>query len=233
MKILLIVILIAIGVPAFAQGSSSIYERTTNLPKGKHFFVLPPNAYWNKQPWVDSVYLFPAFQPGKLEMKNGFTPSLEPMLNYNVFLDVVDIRPAEGQIFPLADVHDVKTIWIGDHKFIYVPSFGYMEIILEGKASVGEQTLMRAIYELSNGTKYPLSNTDVRTGISKGTRYYWIEKHYYIFTDSSRIYRSGSGVLPKFFPEQKGKIKSFVRGHKTDFKKKEDILEVVSFSNEL
>jgi len=211
-------------------GSAGAYDRTTNLPRDKHFFVLPPNTFWNKVQWKDSIYEFPEFQPGKLELSTGFIPSHHPLLNYNIFLEFVEIKQDNGQVFPLSNPSEVKTIWIGDHQFIYTPSFGYMEIILEGKVSVAEKIEMRAVFELSNGTKYLPPPTDVRTAVSKSTRYYWPEKNYYIFTDRSHVHRAAA--LQKIIPRQKSKIRGFVKNHKTDFMKKEDILDLVSFCNQ-
>jgi hypothetical protein len=234
MKPILLFLVAFIGIgPCSAQngyGSTSIYDRTTNLPKDKHLFVLPPNDYWYKQKWADSVYLFSQFQPGKIELKTGVVPTNRPMLNYNLFLEKMLIRQSEEEYIMLEE-RGINTIWIGDHKFIYTLSHGYMEIILDGKAGVAEKTRMVAIYELSNGTKYPLSVADIRTGQAKGTRYYYEDKQYFIVDAETHVHHGTTTVLSKIFSTNKSKIRSFVKKHKTDFKKKEDLLEIVAYCN--
>lgn len=212
-------------------GSTSVYDRVTDLPKGKHFFVLPPNDYWYKQQWADSVYMFSQFQPGKIQLETSVIPTNRPMLNYNIFLDRMLIRQSQEEYIVLEE-RGISAVWIGDRKFIYTLSHGYMEIILDGKASVAEKTKMVAIYELSNGTKYPLSVADIRTGQAKGTRYYYEEKQYFIVDAQAHVHHGTTAILSKIFPGTRSKIKSFVKDHKTDFKKREDLLEVVAYANE-
>ena len=212
-------------------GSTSALDRVSKLPKDKHVFVLRPNEYWYKQDWADSVYAFPEFLPGKMEFTNGFTPNNRMFLNYNVFLQKFVIREDNGDVVGLDYSKEIKYIWVGDHKFIYSPPFGYLEIILEGKASVAESTFMRVIYELGTVNRYPSSVYDDRTAISKTPRYYWQEKAYYVFSDPSHMHRSSPAALPKIFPRQKSKIHSFQKEHHNDYKKRDDLLEIVSYCN--
>ena len=234
MKLIFAVLLCAIALgKSIAQngyGSNSIYDRTSDLPKDKHLFVLPPNEYWHKQKWVDSVYLFSEFQPGRIELMTGIIPTNRPMLNYNIFLDRMLIKQSEEE-YVMLDERGISTIWIGDHRFIYTLSHGYMEIILDGKASVAEKTRMVAIYELSNGAKYPLSVADIRTGQAKSTRYYYEEKEYFIIDTKTHVHHGTANLLSKIFPGNKREIKSFLKEHNTNFRKKEDLLQVVEYVN--
>lgn len=232
---LFFVVALIATVPGFAQngyGSTGVYDRTTNLPKDKHFFVIPPGAFWYKQPWRDSIYLYPRFQQGRLELMNGVSPSHPLMLNFNFFLGLMELAQMNGDIGVLDVSNGVKYVWIGDHKFAYTtPTYGFMEVILEGKAAVAELTKMRAILELSNGTKFPLSVSDIRTGVAKSTRYYWMEKEYFILDSKSHPHLPSVTVLARFYPRQKRKIKSFAKGHQTNFKKGEDLVEIVTWCN--
>lgn len=233
MRLTFVVLLCAIALSKSAAQNgygSGIYDRTSDLPKNKHLFVLPPNDYWYKQRWADSVYLFSEFQPGKIALETGVVPTNRPMVNYNIFLDRMLIKQSEEEYIML-DERGIKTIWIGERKFIYTLSHGYMEIILDGKASVAEKTRMVAIYELSNGAKYPLSAADVRTGQAKGTRYYYEEKQYFIVDTRTHVHHGTTNLLSKIFPGNKREIKVFVKKHNTDFRKKEDLLEIVAYIN--
>jgi hypothetical protein len=214
-------------------GSSSVYDRTTSLPKGKHFFVIPPSEVYRKQAWYDSVYLFPSFQQGRLELTTGYSPTNRPMMNYNMFLEAMDIKSPGGEITELKKTSEIKFVFVGDHKFIYEPSLGYLEVILEGKASVARRSMMKAIAEASNGSKYPITTGDVRTSISRFTRYYWVEEDYFIIDDNGRIFRSAPNVLKGVYPKQKGDIKTYSKANRIDYQKKEDVLKVVGYANEI
>jgi len=233
--IVTVLVITCVFANAFAQdgyGSTSIYDRVGVVPKDEHVFVLPPNGNWDQQRWKDSVYRFDSFQPGKFEMITGFTPSHRPMLNYNVLLETMDLLQPSGEIMVMRKSPDVRAVWVGDHKFIYDQSFGYLEIILDGKISVAQKTSMDAVYELSNGHRYPLRTIDLKGSPMKATIYFWQHRQYFIFGESLKPFRSGSAVLPNLLPEQKSKIKAFSKSNRIDYKKKEDILKIVAYANE-
>jgi hypothetical protein len=220
---------------SFAQngyGSTSIYDRTAQLPKNEHFFVIPPNGVWNKQPWKDSVYQFDSFQEGKLETATGFTLSHRPLLNYNILIGTMELMNADGSITTLRGSNELKSIWVGDHKYIYESSFGYMEIILEGKASVGRKLFMNGLYELSNGFRYPLISVDVKTSPAKTTRYYWTEKQYFIIGANQKTFRASKNVLPGLFPGIKNRIKAYSKEKNINYGKEEDLLKIVAYAND-
>src|ERR1044071_7950682 len=95
--VLLCAIAVTSSVAQNGYGSMNVYDRTRDLPKDKHLFVLPPNDYWYKQKWADSVYLFGEFQPGKIELATGIVPTNRPMLNYNIFLDRMLIKQGKEE----------------------------------------------------------------------------------------------------------------------------------------
>ncbi len=234
MKLCALFVLVVVGFNSLAQNGSAYIVGSNDkltLPRNTHLFVIPPGKYWYQQPWKDSIYLLPEFLPGKLEFSNGFVPSNQPVLNYNAFLEIFEFKESDGETVPLDKNNLVKYIQVGDHKFIYSRSFGYLEVIAEGKASIAESTFMNATMEINSGVKYGNTIVDIRTNTAKTARYYWMEKRYFIFSDPSNIHRANPTALPKIFPKEKSKIKSFVKNHKTDFKKKEDLLEIVNYCN--
>jgi hypothetical protein len=235
MRLLLLLLLIAVTQAAAQDGygSTSIYDRVVQLPKGKHFFVILPNEKWESQKWKDSVYRFDSFQTGKLIMANGFVPSHRPMLNYNLMIEAMDIKQPTGEIVTMRRSPTIVAVYVGDTKFVYNPSFGFLEIILDGKVSVGKRTYMKSIYELSNGNRYEQhASTDIRLSLAKTTRYYWPEEQYFILSEDSKAFRSGSTVLRHLLPKHKHAIKSFAKKNHIDYKKKDDILKIVAYANE-
>jgi len=226
---------ILVGQMSFAQngyGSLSIYDRVVNLPKDKHIFALPPNSRWYEQPWHDSTYLLPEFGEGRIELLNGYVPTHHLLMNYSLFLEMFVVKQDNGDIVPLKYSSEIKYIWIGEHKFIYSHAHGYLEIICQGKASLAESTYMNSIIEYSSGVKIGNNVVDARTDVAKVTRYYWLQNKYYIIPDSSRhLLRSSPAALPRIFKKQKSKIRQYERQHKTDYNKREDLLEIISYCN--
>lgn len=215
-------------------GSTSVYDRVATLPRGKHLYVIPPNGIWREQRWKDSVYRFQSFEQGKLEMTNGFIPSHRPMLNYNFMYESFDIKQPTGEIVKMRKSPAIKAVWVGDHKFINDPVFGYLEIILEGKISVAQRTHLDGLYELSNGSRYPMrSLMDTKIASDKTTQYYWEEVQYYLVDEASKAYRVGAPQLKALARRHKSEIKAFGKANHIDYRKKEDILKIVAYANGL
>lgn len=200
--------------------------------EGIHYYVIPPSEYWHAQSWSkDSVYLFPEFQESKIELSNGYSPSAPLVMNYHLFLEKFFVKSQGQELTPFDFADEIKYIWIGDHKFIHSKQFGYLEVIMEGRASVAQSTFMRVIMEASSMQKYPTSLSDNRMGVANSTRRYYIDRKYYILSDPSHIHRASAAVLPKIFPKEKQTIRDFEKNQKTDYTKKDDILKVVLFCN--
>jgi hypothetical protein len=225
------------SISAIAQngyGSTSIYDRTLiGLPKDTVVYTLPPNALWYETDWKDSVYKFKEFQDTRLVFANGFSPSTRLRANYNIFLETIDVTTATGEISAMKKLTELRTLIIGEHKFIYEPELGYLELVVEGNISIGSKTIMNCITELSSGYKYALTGFDVRTGRDKKTRYYWPREYYYIISADGKVHRPGTLTLPLLLPEYKNEIRDFVKEHKIDYRDNDDVSMVVLFCNNL
>ncbi|HEX8059625.1 MAG TPA: hypothetical protein VF473_01755 [Cyclobacteriaceae bacterium] len=214
-------------------GSTSVYDRVIDLPKDKHFFIITPTAIWRKQPWRDSVYQFDSFGEGHLEMTNGFVPSHKLELNYNIFVETMELKSKDGTITTLEPANEIKAIFIGNHKFVYEPSFGYIEIILEGKASLGRKIYMKGSYELDDGSRSLLGTADVKTLPARFTRYYWLDVRYFIIGENQKTFRPGKTALPRLFPNVKKQVKAFSVENNINYSREEDLLKIIRYANEL
>jgi hypothetical protein len=226
---------------AFAQdgyGSTSVYDRVVHLPTDKHFFVAPPAREWNETPWKDSVYRFQSFQKGKLEMTNGFVPSHRPLLNYSAMAGAIVIRTDSNQTVVMRKSPAIRFVWIGDHKFVNDPAFGYLEIILDGKVCLAQKTYMDGIFELSNGSKYSMAAVMdmgaafIKTSFKASTRYYWVEEQYFMLGSNMKALRCSPGALKHFLPKHKAAIKAFSKSNRINYRKREDLLKIVAYANE-
>lgn len=217
-------------------GSTSVYDRVVKLPKDKHIFRIMPNEGWETQRWKDSVYAFPSFQEGKLETEKGYTLSIRPMLNFNMLLGTIEIASPDKAISTLRQTPEIKFVWIGDHKFIYNPGVGYLEIIYDGKASLAQKRTFSGVYEPANGFLYSLnttnSNDNFKGQVYKSIRYYWIDEQYFFVDEHQKISRATSGVLTKMLPSSvKKQVKEFSKEKNIDYRKKEDLLKITEYAN--
>jgi hypothetical protein len=167
-------------------------------------------------------------------MTNGFVPSHRPKLNYNILLGTIDIKQEKtGSIVRMRRSPAIKTVWIGDHRFINDPKEGYLEIVLEGYVSVAQKSYMNALYELSNGNKYPMSPLmDAKVQSVRATQYFWTEELIFLVRKDQRAFRVTKGVLLRMFAKQKNVVKAFAKANHINYKKKEDVLKVVAYANE-
>ncbi|MEI9921384.1 MAG: hypothetical protein WDO14_21745 [Bacteroidota bacterium] len=221
-------------------GSTSVYDRVVQLPTGKRFFIVPPTKEWNETEWRDSLYTFDSFQKGKLEMTNGFVPSHRPMLNYSPMNEGIVILPETGPAVAMRKSPAIKFVWIGDHKYINHPAFGFLEIVFAGKVSLARKQFMSGIYELSNGTKYSIRATNditpaayIRVPLKGTTRYYWIEERYFFVGEDMKVFRSTAASLKHLLPKQKSAIKAFSKSNHIDYRKKDEVLKMVVYANEV
>ncbi len=215
-------------------GTRSIYDRSVpDLPKDTAVYTLPPNTFYYDQLWKDSIYRYPGFQESRLVFENGFSPNTKLNVNYNIFLETMDVKDETGSVSVMKKLPEVRKLILGNHVFLFKPEFGYLELVVEGNVSVGVRTYMECIVELSNGYKYPQTGFDQRTSRARYTRHYWISERHYILTADGKVHRAGTNTLPRMMPEHKREIRSYAKDNKIDYRKKTDVIRMVNYCNGL
>ncbi|HZY81841.1 MAG TPA: hypothetical protein VFE50_20095 [Cyclobacteriaceae bacterium] len=228
-----LVLLTAISALSQAKvGSSDVIDHWShNLPEDSSYYTLPPYEYWDQQKWRDSVYRFPAFQEGRFEFANGFSPTTRLKMNYNSYLETIDIVEGD-RITELKKFPELKVIYIGDHKFVYYPGLGYLEIILKGTLSLARKTVMSTVYEFSDGYRMPVAVIDdLRTTPNKSIRYYWPVDLYYVIDPLRRAHRPGPLLFPALVPDARHKIRDFIALNSIDYRNGKDLETLVTFCN--
>jgi hypothetical protein len=115
---------------ADGYGNQSLTSRTAKLTKDTAYQTLMPNEIWSTQPWKDSVYIFKEFQYGCIEHNDGTIQKSKWKMNYNYFLDNIDVQLESGGTVGLARYPDLKTVYIGNRKFRYEQTMGFVECFL-------------------------------------------------------------------------------------------------------
>jgi hypothetical protein len=219
---------------SFAQTNGYESISTISLEAAAKPFTLPINQTWDDQPWRDSVYRFPEFLEGRFVLQNGFSPSTTVAMNYNLFLESIDVNDADGKIFALTKFEDIRFVWIGDHKFLRDPKGGFLEIIIDGPISVARRSYMKwsVAYVGGGGSYFQHTTVDDRSGASDIERKYWPAETYYIVGPDYKTRPFGPNVLPSLLPHMRSKIKKFAGSNEINYKSNEDLLKMVKFCND-
>lgn len=205
------------------------HENTIDPPDSAKLFVLPPGAYWNRQPWKDSVYRFPEFVQSKLVLANGSTPQTFLKLNYNTFYGLMEGVELNGDTCVLNDLGGVREFVLGDVQYRYEPGVGYLEVLTKGKVQLASQRMMAVKFE----TMGPRQETEYLADLDRSTRStqsrtYWPYERYWFIVDG-KVVRVGSLVLPRAYPELKEMINAYVKQNHIDYRRAEDVRKVYFF----
>jgi hypothetical protein len=187
-----------------------------------------------------SHYIFPEFTRGTIKLKTGQVRELS--LNYNSVTEEM-VFDNNGQKMALADPMSIDTITIQGRKFIPCQNIFY-EIILDlpvplvihhfsnlispGKpAGYGTTSESSAITQTST-----LVSSRRIYEIKLPVEYEVVPAPEFMIKYNSKCYKvSNSNQLIKYFPEKKEAIKEFVKKNKTNFKKSEDLKQLIEFCN--
>jgi len=189
--------------------------------------------------------MFPEFMEGRFVLANGFSPSTRVTMNYNIFLESIDVNDADGKIFALTKFEDIRFVWIGDHKFLRDPRGGFVEIIVDGPITVARRSYMKAAAShVGFGPSFSASSlggasgsyfhrtSDDRRDASDIERIYWSAEAYHIVGPDYETHMFGPNVLPSMLPHMRDQIRKFARSNKINYKSKEDLLKMVKFCND-
>jgi len=187
----------------------------------------------NQMPWRDSVYRFPHFLPGKITFDNNFTPDQRVLLNYNTYFEHMYLINKEGDTLQVKDYSLIKMVTIGDVNFVYDEQHGYVEVLTRTPVALGVKHNFILLGEDMGLGKPPIQKTssDFRGARIDYTRVYRKGEGYYFIDINNAVYKATPPALNKLFPNYKEEIKTQIKAHDLDFRRKEDVLTLLAFCN--
>jgi hypothetical protein len=187
----------------------------------------------HQMPWRDSVYRFPHFLPGKITFDDNFTPDQQIMLNYNAYFEHMYLVDKKGDTLQVKDLSLVKMVTIGDVNFINDPQQGYVEVVTRTPVALGVKHSFILLGEDMGLGKPPVAKTatDFRGVRVDYTRVYKKGEAYYFIDVNNIAHKATPLALNKLFPNYKEDIKTFVKTRDLDFRRKEDLLNLLAFCN--
>jgi hypothetical protein len=188
---------------------------------------------------MKEIFLYPSFQPGIVEYKNG--QRFKSTMNYNKALGAIEFIDEKGDTLALNNEESISFINISGDKFIYAPMCLKIVQGNEKLALLKHETVKIAdkhktgSYGIPNssGTIDAIDRLDTRLNynqieinesllISKVTTFYIEDEKGEIFVASRK------NVLNKF-PKKEEAIKSYIKANNVDFSKEDHIINLVDF----
>ena len=187
-------------------------------------------------------YLFPAFNTGKVGMKNG--RELKVILNYNIVTEKI-VFMQKGQIFDMTDLVNVDTVTLLDKKFIPAGK-GFMEIADSGKYTLLFQHLGKietpprpAAY----GGTSEVSSSTYMNNVQMGNEIYRLQNDteliikreviYWIKTSDKLEFFLNEKQLVRILPDLKDQIRLFIKQNHLKFDDPMNVIKLISYCNTL
>jgi hypothetical protein len=186
-------------------------------------------------------FLFPEFLNGKIDMKDG--RDFDMILNYNIISEKITFIQ-KGKIFDLTNPGSVDTIYLRGKKFIPFGKVFYevlskepFILFVQHKGLVQEPPKTDSYGRVSEASSassmnYFKDGSDLyalleQNFIINKQDVYWVRMN-----DSMQSFKDATQFV-KIFPEIKSEIRLYIRQNKSKFENPDDILELMTYCNNL
>jgi hypothetical protein len=220
--------------------SPAIIESVNKFDSSRTVFYLPANTRLNDVPWRDSVYRFASFEPGRITFATGYSPLEHVRMNYNLYFMQMHYISSHGDTLQIKPSKELKLVSISGHLFYHDYNVGFIEVIQQLPVALGVRNLMKAEYidYLPGGKQRtagftPFSDEDVRGAAATIDRYYIKDSDYFFIGRNNDLYKANPASIFKIFREQKKAVKKYIDEHDVDFERKEHLMNLLIFCNEL
>ncbi len=188
------------------------------------------------------IYLYPAFNAGKVSFKNGTSGAGK--MNYNRFTSEIDFIKGTDTL-ALADAETMKNVVIGKDVFYYQKGIGFVQIVAETPYAVfarqenislvdrRRQPNRATSSNTSNGTynNQITTGAGVASGLALNMReevdmIYRKKTEYYFANVKARFVKADKKSIVKLYPEKKDALTVYFTEHEVDFHSQEALQEL-------
>lgn len=182
-------------------------------------------------------YRYDHFQRGKVHFKDRSTVSAT--LNYNFLNQEVEFINTTGDTLSIARKYAVDSINIGEQSFYYHPTEGYVEVrdefpplklVVHQSVQAAQNQAGKVIFhDLGSNSHDPLSalgNDQRKLTLINGQEHFVIDKN-------NRLYPVQRSTLYRMFPKHKTEIRSYLKRHRIDLKREEDLIKALQFCSQM
>ena len=191
---------------------------------------------------IADIFYYPQFTSGKVFLKDGSMAVAK--MNYSRLSDQLLFIDSKGDTLELADGKIVKFIAIDRDTFYY--DEGYMRLIADnGVVKLAEKQIWVVADVRKIGTHNTSKPTVAITTLSnyndetaRAKSYDLLinedmvirkESHYYFGDEYNRFARAGKKKLLLLFPKEELGLENYLKEHKVNFDKKEDLEKLAQF----
>jgi hypothetical protein len=189
---------------------------------------------------VSPHYIFPEFIKGKVLLKAGAPKEVK--LNYNIITEEM-IFEYPGKYLALTNIETIDTVFILDRKFIPSGKI-FHELLVNSRIPLFAKYTCNIIPPGKpsgyGGTSQTSSITVVNQLFSNGRAYEMELPADYVVIPNTEylLFKNGNFTrifnikqVIKAFPEKGSQIKEYDKKIKTDFKKQDDVINLIAFCN--
>jgi hypothetical protein len=227
MKGLLVVFIVLFSQYTFAQGISSVLDKSTNPGE-----VLV--EFDNRSAEIKgSYYLFNEWQGGDLILNSGASIN-EQLLNYDVEYDLLEVKLAdEVKIVPLSMLREFYILGKNDNKMLFLTCENYFydqKIPMVGMCEVIDSNyyglISRFDIDIKESTYIPAFDMGNREDELIVTKKLYLTKA----NKAIEIPKKKQSFI-QLYPDRTD-LSSFIKEHKLNPKNKDDLLIILDFLNE-
>ena len=214
-----------------------LYAGTIAQTSTQRIYIKGGNDAWDN--FMKEVFLYPSFEPGVVEYKNG--QRFKSNMNYNKALGTIQFIDEKGDTLSMSNEESISFINIGGNKFIYAPMC--LQIIqgneklallrhdlvkIADKHKTGSYGIpsasgsIEAIDRLDTRGNYNQIDLNENLLINRVTTFYIEDEKGEIFVASRK------NVLNNF-PKKEDAIKSYIKANNVDFSKEDHIAGLIDF----
>ncbi len=200
-------------------------------------YIVKPGEIPDKVLPAEAVYYFPEFKKGEVSFKIGGKST--QLFNYNCLVDEMQFLTAGGDTLTIAEPHDIMAVTVDSVTYYF--DKGYLREI--GKQNgyklalrerlVQSDAKKEAAYGTTSGTGAINSLQSVRMGnnvfnLEMKREVLFVKRHaFYIGNRYNQFAFATKKGFATVFPEKKKLIETFIKEHKTNFSKPEDLQELL------
>lgn len=214
-----------------------LYAASVAQSSTQRIYIKGGNDAWDN--FMKEIFLYPSFQPGIVEYKNG--QRFKSNMNYNKAVGTVEFIDEKGDTLSMNNEESISFININGDKFIYTPMCLQIVKGNEKLALLKHETVRIADKHKTGGYGIPNSSGTIESidRLDTRGRYNQIEINenllinrittFYIEDEKGEIFVASRKNVLNNFPKKEEAIKSYLKTNNVDFSKEDHISGLVDF----
>lgn len=196
-----------------------------------------------RENFMKEVYLYPAFEQGIVEYRNG--KQYKGLLNYNRAIGTIEFLDEKNDTLALTDEGSIKSVAIGSSNFYFMPDCmqqlndaGNVKLMKHERLRIADKQKIGG-YGIANstGTIESIDRIDTRISYNEMdiNENLLLNKTstFYLQTDKQELLPATKKNILAVYHEHDGAIRQFMKDKQIDLTKEDDLVELTAFLSKL